>query len=182
MKLPPSSHARLTLRLIHRQPFSTTLSTQTSNRLLDSIRTPPTFHDYLRSSSANNTLFLALFTSSACTPCRTITPLLKSIIESRSPKPADSYSRLAFAEVELDSPDTSNGSIYEIGMIYGINNLPTLVGFGGRRAERVTERIVDTKMMGDKRRMEGWIDEEMAKGDQHPSEGGGKSLLQKIFG
>jgi hypothetical protein len=139
------------------------------------------FHDYLRTCSASNTLLLALFTTSACTPCHTIAPLLESLIRSRLPSPRDKYTSVAFAEVELDSPDTSNGNMMDLGVEYGITSLPTLVGFGGRRAERVTDRLVDWKMMANKTRIEGWIDEQMSKDDPSGSTGSG-GILAKIFG
>lgn len=77
---------------LERRPFSSnTRSLQQgpvhANRTLNAFRTPPQFHDALRLCSANNTLLLALFTTSACTPCRVITPLLTSLIETRPPSP-----------------------------------------------------------------------------------------------
>jgi hypothetical protein len=73
----------------------------------------------------------------------------------------------------------------DLGIEWGISSMPTLVGFGGRRAERVTERVSDTRTLGDERRMEEWVDQEMAKGDPFPSQGGragGTGLLGRIFG
>ena len=103
-------------------------------------------------------------------------------METRATASDDKYSRLAFAEIELDSPDMSNGKMIDLGVEYGVNSMPTLVGFGGRRAERVTERLVDTRMMSDVRAMGKWIDEEMRKGDPFPSQRGGVGILGKIFG
>lgn len=62
--------------------------------------------------------------------------------------------------------------------------MPTLIGFGGRRAERVTDRLVDTKLMSDKRRIGEWIDEAMKKGADGEGSGGSGSrgLLGKLFG
>jgi hypothetical protein len=96
---------------------------------------------------------------------------------------------VALAEVELDSPDRSNGSVADLGVEYGISSIPCLVGFGGRRAERVTERVVDTKMMENRERMGVWLDEWMEKGDPFgvDSGGGGRSsgrggILARLFG
>ena len=150
------------------------------NRFLTPILTPPAFHDYLRLVSANNTLLLLLFTTSGCAPCRTITPLLGDIVTRRSPTSTDKFSSISFAELELDSPDTSNGRTADLGVEYAITSIPTLAGFGGRRAERVTERLTDTKMMADAKRMQGWIDEQMQKGDPFPSDG--QSIFKKLFG
>lgn len=162
--------------------FNTTPS-RPSNRVLDAFRTPPQFHDSLRLCSANNTLLLALFTTSTCTPCRTITPLITALVKSRPPAPEDKFSGLAFAEVELDSPDRSNGNMMDLGVEYGVTSMPTLMGFGGRRAERVTERVVDTRLMSDAKAIAAWVDEQMKKGDPFPSQGsGGGGILSRIFG
>ena len=152
----------------------------TENRVLAPILTPPAFHDYLRLVSANNTLLLLLFSTSGCAPCRTITPLLGDIVTRRSPTSSDKFSSISFAELELDSPDTSNGRMADLGVEYAVTSIPTLAGFGGRRAERVTERLTDTKMMADAKRMQGWIDEQMQKGDPFPSDG--QSIFTKLFG
>lgn len=169
------------------RPFSTTLP-NLNNRVLDAFRTPPQFHDALRLCSANNTLLLALFTTSTCTPCRTITPLITSLVETRPPAPEDKFSGLAFAEVELDSPDRSNGNMMDLGIEYGVTSMPTLMGFGGRRAERVTDRVVDTRLMSDPRSLAAWVDEQMKKGDPFAGQSGeggaagGKGFLGRIFG
>lgn len=71
----------------------------------------------------------------------------------------------------------------DLGVEFGVTSMPTLIGFGGRRAQRVTERIVDTRFLSDERAMGKWIDEEMKKGDSFPSsEGGGGGFLSNIFG
>jgi thiol-disulfide isomerase/thioredoxin len=163
------------------------LRQQNQNRILNSFRTPSQFHDAIRLCSANNTLLLALFTTSACTPCRTITPLLTSLVETRPPAADDKFGGLAFAEVELDSPDMSDGSMMNLGVEWGVTSMPTLVGFGGRRAERVTDRVTDTRMMSDSRRMGEWVDEQMRKGDPFAVGGGGGGgegggLLGRFFG
>ncbi len=157
------------------------------NQVLSPITTPPIFHDHLRLASSNNVLLLLLFTTSSCVPCRTISPLLQSLITSRIPQPLDRFSALALAEVELDSPDRSNGAVAELGVEYGISSIPSLVGFGGRRAERVTERAIDTNMMGNKERMKAWMDEWMEKGDPFGTDSGNGStgpggILGKLFG
>ena len=99
----------------------------------------------------------------------------------------DRFSALALAEVELDSPDQSNGAVADLAIEYGISSIPSLVGFGGRRAERVTERVVDTTTMSNGERMKVWLDEWMEKGD--PSEtdpgnasAGPKGIIGRLFG
>lgn len=103
------------------------------------------------------------------------------------PQPVDRFSALALAEVELDSPDRSNGAVADLGVEYGISSIPSLVGFGGRRAERVTERVVDTSMMANKERMKEWLNEWMEKGDPFGTStkngsGGTGGILGKFFG
>lgn len=172
-----------------RSSFSTTPAPQSPpNRILHPFRTPPQFHDSLRLHSANNTLLLTLFTTSSCAPCRVITPLLTDLVESRTPSPNDKFSSLALAELELDSPDTSNGRMMDLGIEFGVTSLPTLIGFGGRRAQRVTDRVVDTKLLTDRARMEQWVDEVMSKGDPFAVDagsggsGGGSGILSRLFG
>ena len=164
-------------------PFSTTTSKSISNRVFDPIRIPPTFHDYLRVASASNTLLLALFTTSACAPCRQITPLLTDLVNHRTPSPEDKFSALAFAEAELDSADNSNGNMTDLGVEWGIASMPTLIGFGGRRADRITDRLTDVALMSDKARISEWVDEAMKKGDPFATGGsGGGGLLSRLFG
>ena len=166
--------------------FSTASNFLFSNRVFNPVLTPPNFNDYLRLVSANNTLLLALFTTSACAPCRTISPLLHDLVQYRSPAPDDKFSALALAEVELDSPDRSNGPMIDLGVEWGVASMPTLIGFGGRRADRVTERLVDTKLMCDKASISEWVDEAMRKGDPYATGSGfgdGKGgLLSRLFG
>jgi hypothetical protein len=70
----------------------------------------------------------------------------------------------------------------DLGIEYGITSMPTLVGFGGRRAERVTDRVTDTKMLADKVRMAEWVDEAMQRGDPHGIGGsGGGGLFGRLF-
>lgn len=101
------------------------------------------------------------------------------------PSIGDKYSSIAFAELELDSPERDEGggigwvTMYDVGIEYGIRSVPTLIGFGGRRAERVTDRLADENKLKDKQYMEQWIDEQMKKGDPYPSEG--KGLFSRIF-
>lgn len=70
--------------------------------------------------------------------------------------------------------------MYDVGIEYGVRSVPTLIGFGGRRAERITDRLADEKKLKDKEYMQNWIDETMNKGDPHPSEG--KGLFGMVFG
>ncbi|KAJ9634329.1 uncharacterized protein PV06_00497 [Exophiala oligosperma] len=183
---PASGHD--TTHTLRRRPFTTSAPLRQQNRVFNPFRTPSQFHDSLRLCSANNTLLLALFTTSTCTPCRTITPLLTSLVETRPVDPADRYSALAFAEVELDSPDMSEGSMMGLGVEWGVTSMPTLIGFGGRRAERVTDRLTDTRMLGDGKRMAAWVDEQMRKGDPFGTSGvgsgggAGGGLSGRIFG
>jgi len=99
----------------------------------------------------------------------------------------DKFGSIAFAELELDSPerDEEGGgrgwtTMYDAGIEYGVRSVPTLMGFGGRRAERITDRLADEKMLRDNQYMQDWIDEIMRKGDPHPSEG--KGWFAKLFG
>lgn len=70
--------------------------------------------------------------------------------------------------------------MYDAGIEYGVRSVPTLIGFGGRRAERITDRLADEKKLKDKQYMQDWIDEIMKQGDPHPSRS--KGLFAWLFG
>lgn len=69
----------------------------------------------------------------------------------------------------------------ELGVEFGITNLPTLLAFGPRRQEpRFSSRITDIKRMMDRDWLQQWVNEEAAKGEG--GEGGaGGGLLGKLF-
>lgn len=102
-----------------------------------------------------------------------------------TPSVGDRYGSIAFAELELDSPERDEGggrgwtTMYDVGIEYGVRSVPTLIGFGGRRAERITDRLADEKKLKDKHFMQDWVDEVMKQGDPHPSEG--KGLFAWLF-
>ena len=167
--------------------FSTSLYCGAQNRVQPSIRRPADFHTLLQSASSTNTLLLVLFKTVTCHSCSSITPLLESVVQNRpQPSVGDKFGSIAFAELELDSPERDEGggtgwtTMYDSGIEYGVRSVPTLIGFGGRRAERITDRLADEKKLRDKQYMEEWIDEVMKRGDPHPSQG--KGLFAKIFG
>lgn len=80
--------------------------------------------------------------------------------------------------------------MYDVGIEYGVRSVPVLMGFGGRRAERITERVGSERQLGDRAYMERWIDEVMQRGDPHgtgaggagESSAGGGGLFARIFG
>lgn len=170
--------------------FSTTpANAAQQNRIHPSIRRPSDFHTLLQSSSATNTLLLALFRTSTCTSCSTITLLLESVIQSRAaPSPGDTFDGIAFAELDLDSPERDDGggigwnTMYDVGIEYAVRSVPTLIGFGGRRAERITDRVADERKLKDRRWVEEWVDEVMRRGDPHPGSSDGRGFLGRLFG
>lgn len=179
------SHARLQ-RPVTRS-FSSTPLRDVQNRVQPSIRRPADFHTLLQSASSTNTLLLVLFKTVTCHSCSSITPLLESVIQNRPvPSVGDKFGSIAFAELELDSPERDEGggrgwtTMYDAGIEYGVRSVPTLIGFGGRRAERITDRLADEKKLKDKQYMQDWIDEVMRQGDPHPSQS--KGLFAWLFG
>jgi hypothetical protein len=70
----------------------------------------------------------------------------------------------------------------DLGIEYGITSIPMLVGFGGRRAECVTDRLANTKVLSDKDRISEWVNTVMQKGDPHGTGGGsGGGLFGRLF-
>jgi len=178
------SNARLQLPAV--REFSSSLCRDAQNRIQPSIRRPADFHTLLQSASSTNTLLLVLFKTITCHSCSSITPLLESVVQSRpTPSVGDRYGSIAFAELELDSPERDEGggrgwtTMYDVGIEYGVRSVPTLIGFGGRRAERITDRLADEKKLKGKHFMQDWVDEVMKQGDPHPSEG--KGLFAWLF-
>lgn len=167
--------------------FATTRTLHDHNRVQPSVRRPADFHALLQSASSTNTLLLALFKTSTCHSCSTITPLLEELVKSRpQPSVGDKFGSIAFTELELDSPERDEGggtgwtTMYDVGIEYGVRTVPTLIGFGGRRAERVTDRLANENQLKDRHFMQEWIDEVMKRGDPHPRQGTG--ILARIFG
>ena len=140
------------------------------NRILSPVTTPPTFHDYLRLASADRAFLLLLFTTSGCRDTPVASPIIQSAVLSRKPQPVDGFASIHFAEVELDSPDRSNGAVADLGIEYGISGIPSMVAFGGRRAQRLTEIEEDVFLMSKEERVEEWLNRWMGKGDPHEIE------------
>lgn len=49
-------------------------------------------------------------------------------------------------------------------------------------AQRITDRMVDTRMMSDQEQIMNWMNEQVRKGGPFPTQGSGAGLLSKIFG
>jgi thiol-disulfide isomerase/thioredoxin len=145
------------------------------------IRDEPSFRTLLLTSTSKHELLLTLWTASYCSTCRAVTPTLKSVIESYPPPPSPSHPSVGFVEVELDAPDVAT----TLGVEYGIKGVPTLMAFGARKGEpRFSSRAdgADTKKLGDKTWVEGWIRERVEEEARSGGGGGGQGLFARLFG
>jgi len=149
----------------------------TTNRIFTSVRNASDFDTYMLLSSSSRAPLITLWTASWCTPCHTITPMIKKMIEEEKVGERNG-NPISFAEIELDAPD-----IGEVAGRYMVTSIPMLLAFSRREAQMDT-RITDVNQMKDKKFLEQWLETEAARrGDG----GAGGSLfgfggLSKWFG
>lgn len=151
---------------------------------LNSIRTPLALQDALRLVGATNTLLVTYWTSPACGPCHTIIPLLRSVISNRLPSPLDNFPKVALAELDLSSADTGGdagfATMANLGVEYGVANIPTLMSIEPRRSERrLGTKVTDVKALSDKKFLEDWLHKEMST--EEPGNIGTGSVFGRLF-
>ncbi|KAF8467275.1 hypothetical protein BDZ91DRAFT_138890 [Kalaharituber pfeilii] len=79
------------------------------NRIYNSIRNHEDFTSILLTSTANNIPLITLWTTTWCSTCRTVVPLIREIIENKDSRYLSKECKVNFAEVELDAPDMGWG-------------------------------------------------------------------------
>lgn len=133
-----------------------------------SVRSPSELSTLLLLTSSARQPLITLFTASWCASCRSIKPLLTSLIETQS------FSRpVSYAEIELDSPDN-----VALATEYFINSIPTLLSF--RAGEAALEsKVTDVREMADREFLRLWIESEAGKGGDR---GGGGAVGMGVFG
>lgn len=127
------------------------------------IRTPDAFHTHILLSSSARTPLLTLWATSWCPSCKTVAPLLQSIVESGV---GEAEGGVAYAPVELDSPDVQSANL---ALEYMITSVPTLLSFDAGEAQLET-RVVDGRLLADRAFLEGWV---RAEATRHGGRGGG---------
>ncbi|KAL9586934.1 MAG: hypothetical protein Q9203_003689 [Teloschistes exilis] len=136
-----------------------------------SVRNPEEFSSLLILSSTNRTPLITLWTASWCSSCRTIKPLLLSLIEDQSI--GEQEGGVGYAEVEIDSP-----TIGPLASQYFVNTIPTLLSFRAQEAV-LEEKVVSVDEMKDREFMRMWIENEARRGEDR---GGGGGISTGLFG
>ncbi|KAK3311442.1 uncharacterized protein B0T15DRAFT_75666 [Chaetomium strumarium] len=181
----PSIAWRLLLRakpvIIHSQPvsclrFSTSRQVRISNQTHSPVRNLDQFHTYQLLSSSSRTPLLTLWTTSWCSTCRVVAPLIQELIESGV---GEAEGGVGYCTVEYDAPDVMAAGL---GLTYMVNSVPTLLSFDAGEAQ-VETKVTDGRRLADRKFLEEWIRNEARR---HGNRGGGghagPNLLGRLFG
>ncbi|KAJ4386227.1 hypothetical protein N0V93_009120 [Gnomoniopsis smithogilvyi] len=136
---------------------------QARNRVYSSVRNADQLTTYLSLSSSSRRPLLTLWTTSWCTTCHQVSPLVKSLIESGV---GEAEGGVTYAEIEYDAPDVMTAGL---GLTYMINSVPTLLSFDAGEAQ-VETKVADGNLLRDRRFVEEWIRKEARR---HGARGGG---------
>ncbi|KAL2180752.1 uncharacterized protein P884DRAFT_296481 [Thermothelomyces heterothallicus CBS 202.75] len=171
---PLPKHGRL---VVSRLRFSTSRPSRASNQVYASVRNADQFHTYQLLSSSSRTPLLTLWTTSWCSTCRVVAPLIQELVESGV---GEAEGGVAYCTVEYDAPDVMAAGL---GLTYMINSVPTLLSFDAGEAQ-VRTKVSDGRKLADRNFLEEWIRNEArrhgSRGGGGPS--GGSNLLGSIFG
>ncbi|KAF1948890.1 hypothetical protein CC80DRAFT_455256 [Byssothecium circinans] len=161
----PHAAARRTL-------FTGSSTRLNETRVFDNIRQPSDLHTLTLLSATNNRPLVTLWSTSWCSTCQAVKPLVKGLIEDE--RVGEAEGGLAFAEVELDST-----LIGDLGVQYMITSMPTLLAFSRQEAQFDT-KLVKPDLMKNKDYLREWLLNEARRGGRVG--GGGGSLLGGLFG
>ncbi|KAK0655526.1 hypothetical protein B0T16DRAFT_305206, partial [Cercophora newfieldiana] len=143
--------------------FSTSRKLSAKNQIFASVRNLDQFHTYQLLSSTSRTPLLTLWTTSWCPTCRTVSPLLQSLLESGV---GEAEGSVSYCAVEYDAPDVMEAGL---GLTYMINSIPTLLSFDAQEAQ-VETKVTNGKQLSDRKFLEEWIRNEARR---HGNRGGG---------
>ncbi|KUI73018.1 Thioredoxin M-type, chloroplastic [Cytospora mali] len=153
--------------------FSSTSSQQEAkNRVYSFVRNEDQFRTYVALSSSSRKPLLTLWTTSWCSTCHQLSPLLKQLIESGV---GEAEGGVGYCEVEYDAPDVMSAGL---GLSYMITSVPTLLSFDAGEAQ-VETKVADGNKLKDKNFLEEWIRTEARR---HGGRGGGGGSGGSIFG
>lgn len=142
--------------------------------LLASVRQPDNFHTYQLLSSSSRTPLITLWTTSWCSTCHVVAPLIKSVIESGV---GEAEGGVGYCEVEYDAPDVMSSSL---GMDFMITSIPTLLSFDAGEAQ-ISTKITDGRKLADRSFLEEWIRNEARRHGGRGGGGGGPGILGGLF-
>ena len=137
-----------------------------------SVRKPDDFHTYQLLSSSARTPLITLWTTSWCSTCRVVAPMLQSLIESGV---GEAEGGVGYCTVEYDAPDIMSAGF---GMTYMITSIPTLLSFDAQEAQ-VQTKVQDARKLSDRQFLEDWIRNEARR---QGNRGGGGDAGGGTFG
>jgi thiol-disulfide isomerase/thioredoxin len=137
-----------------------------------SVHNPDAFHTYQLISSSSRTPLITLWTTSWCSTCRVVEPLLQSLIEAGV---GEAEGGVGYCAVEYDAPDIMSAGL---GLTYAINSVPTLLGFDAQEAQ-IQTKVSDGRLLSDRAFLEEWIRNEARR---HGDRGGGGGTMSELFG
>ncbi|KAI1427225.1 hypothetical protein F5Y12DRAFT_179269 [Xylaria sp. FL1777] len=158
--------------------FATSRPSRVQNQIYASVRRPADFHTYQLLSTSARTPLLTLWTTSWCSTCRAVAPLVRSLVEAGVGEPEGG---VAFCVVEYDAPDIMAGDgVDRLGTTYVITSIPTLLSFDA--GEPVLEtRVVDGRKLADREFLVEWIRNEARRCGGDGNGGGGTGVLGGLF-
>ncbi|CAD6447698.1 12e548d1-2ac2-49c8-9571-f396a1bfd27d [Sclerotinia trifoliorum] len=121
------SHSQIPSRYRH---FASTPPNKGQNRIYSPVRYPSDLTTYISLSTSTSKPLLTLWTTSSCSTCRTISPLLHEIIENGT---GEKEGGILYTEVEFDAPDLLREGL---GLRYLVRSVLSLVVLEGRWVER----------------------------------------------
>ncbi|KAK7742204.1 hypothetical protein SLS62_010793 [Diatrype stigma] len=136
------------------------------NQIYDPVRRPDDLHTYILLSSSARRPLITLWTASWCATCRTVAPLVRSVIESGA---GEAEGGVAYCEVEYDAPDIMSGGL---GGTYMITSMPTLLSFDAGEAQ-VATKVAAARKLTDRAFLEEWVREEARRQGGRGGGGGG---------
>ncbi|KAF2767316.1 hypothetical protein EJ03DRAFT_276419 [Teratosphaeria nubilosa] len=157
-----------------RRLFSTSRTSQAKNRIYpNTIRREDDLQTLVLMSASSRIPLVTLWMTNWCQSCKTVSPLLQSLIKDEGV--GEAQGGVSFVEIEMDSPDL--GGVSGLALRYGINSIPTLLAFDRQepQIETKTGRLEDLKSEEFLRK---WVETEAAR---HGSGGAGGSL-SGLFG
>lgn len=158
--------------------FSSTSSHQheAKNRVYSSVRNEDQFRTYVALSSSSRKPLITLWTTSWCSTCHQLSPLLRQLVESGV---GEAEGGVGYCEVEYDAPDVMGAGL---GLSYMITSVPTLLSFDAGEAQ-VETKVADGNKLKDRNFLEEWIRTEARRhGGRGGGGGGGGSIFGGLFG
>lgn len=165
---------------VQRASFSTSNTTQqearekpisrSSNTVFASVRDLNQFHTYQLLSSSSRQPLLTIWTTSYCSTCRVVAPLIQNLVESGV---GEEEGGVGFCTVEYDAPDVMSAGL---GTTYMINSIPTLLSFDAQEAQ-VETKVTDGRKLADRKFLEEWIRTEARRHGGRGAGGGGGPVV-----